>query len=415
MPSHSHHINGKLTPYQFILDWLDGEQQAMLNLVQDWSRVNSGSYNLDGLAEMGNRVRDAFSTLGADHDMIDLPDGELVDGSGNIRPLPYGPMHRFIKRCDAPRKILLTGHIDTVFPADSAFQTTRWVDDKTLNGPGVADMKGGIIVMLWALKALEKSQWAERLGYEILLSSDEEIGSVGSGPVLMERAGTADFGMTYEPALADGTLAGARKGSGNFTVIMRGRAAHAGREFDLGRNAVVALADFIGDLDGLNGRRDGVTINAAKLEGGGPSNIVPDLAICRFNIRVPRTEDQDWVMGEIKTLVAKYERCEGYEAVLHGCFNRPPKELTPANEALFEALKTCGAALGIPVAWQPTGGCCEGNNLAAAGLPNIDTLGVRGGKIHSADEFLCVDSLSERAKLSALMMMKYADGSLEGI
>ena len=226
--------------YERALDGLTGRRDEMVATVQAWSAINSGTGNLDGLAAMDRQVVDAFGRLDAELTPIALPDGQAVGADGALQPVRYGRMLRFSKRPDAPRRVLLTGHTDTVFPADHPFQTTRWLDDTTLNGPGVADMKGGIIVMLHALDALERSGLAEGLGWEVLLSPDEETGSLGSGPVLAERARTAHIGMTYEPALSDGTLAGARKGSGNFTIVLRGKAAHAGREFDKWEDAVKA-------------------------------------------------------------------------------------------------------------------------------------------------------------------------------
>jgi len=392
--------------------WIEARGEAMTGQLQDWARINSGSANMDGLSRMSEALLDAASPLGASYERRDPAPAETVTDTGERAALPLGPVHRFVKRPQAPRRVLLTGHIDTVFPADSLFQEPKFLEPGLLNGPGVADMKGGLIVMLTALEALERSAAAENLGWEALISSDEEIGSLGSGAVLAERAPTADFGLTYEPALADGTLAGARKGSGNFAIVVRGRAAHAGREFAQGRNAVAAMADLVAGLDGLNGQREGVTVNCARIAGGGPANIVPDVAVLRVNVRVPEPEDADWADGEIKRIVAEIDAREGFSAELYGAFNRPAKPLTPAIERLFEAVRRCGAAQGLEIAFQPTGGCCEGNNLAAAGLPNVDTLGVRGGKIHSHDEFALTESLTERAKLSAALLISFARGEL---
>jgi glutamate carboxypeptidase len=154
------------------------------------------------------------------------------------------------------------------------------------------------MVMLNALLALERSPWAEQVGYDVMVSPDEEIGSLGSGPVLMELGAKAHVGMTYEPALADGSLAGARKGSGNFSLLCKGRAAHAGREHHLGRNAIVAAAEFATQLDRLNGQRENVTFNVSRIDGGGAPNVVPDLGICRFNIRVKTEDEAAWAKAE---------------------------------------------------------------------------------------------------------------------
>ena len=212
--------------------------------------------------------------------------------------------------------------------------------------------------------------------------------------------------------MADGTLAGARKGSGNFSAIFSGRSAHAGREHHLGRNALIAAARFADQMDRLSGGRDGLTVNVARIEGGGPNNVVPDRAVVRFNIRVELSDDADWVTQRIDELIAEANGLDGYGAQLHGGFGRPPKPMTPQLEAFFNAVKAIGVELGQTIAWKATGGCCDGNNIAAVGTPVIDTLGVRGAHIHSTDEYVRLDSLEERAKLSALLLMRVAAGDI---
>jgi glutamate carboxypeptidase len=192
--------------------------------------------------------------------------------------------------------------------------------------------------------------------------------------------------------------------------VVKGRAAHAGRDFAQGRNAIALLAEITVALYAINGTREGVTLNPGKVEGGGALNVVPDTAILRFNVRMEQQADRDWLQAQFDSIVAKYNQREGFAVSLSGGFTRPPKMLSDKNEKLFALLKDCGAALGQEIRWQPTGGCCDGNNLAAYGLPNIDTLGVRGGKIHSEEEFMLIDSLTERAKLSALLLLRLASG-----
>lgn len=398
-----------------LLALVDERQQTMVDQVNEWSQVNSGSRNLDGLKAMEELILDAFAPLGAEVELIDLPDGELVTPAGEVETVKNGRCIRLFKRPDANRRVLMTGHTDTVFAVDHPFQAPRWLDDNTLNGPGVADMKGGILVMLHALTALEASPYAQSIGWEVLLSPDEETGSLGSGPVLAERARAADIGLTYEPALADGTLAGARKGSGNYVIVASGKAAHAGREFFEGRNAVVLVSEMIGELAALTNGRPGLTVNPAVISGGVAPNVVPDKALCRFNVRLEDPADAAWFEGKLDDIVTRYSAREGFSVSLHGGINRPPKAISEANQLLMDAIAACGGELGIKVDYVPTGGCCEGNNLAAAGLPNVDTLGVRGGLIHSAEEFVLVDSFAERAKLSALILMSFAAGALDHV
>ncbi|MCJ9429727.1 hydrolase [Kordiimonas marina] len=400
---------------QDALNSLDARQDDMVATVQTWSRINSGSRNLEGLAKMEAEILKAFEPLGAEIELIDLADTEMVDEAGVPVSVKNGRMIRLFKRPSANRRVLMTGHTDTVFPKDSAFQQPVWLDDGRLNGPGVADMKGGVLVMLNALKAFEATDMAPSVGWEVLLSPDEETGSLASAPILMERAKAADIGMTYEPALADGTLAGARKGSGNYTLVVHGKAVHAGREFHNGRNAVVALADMIGRLAALTDGRPELTVNPAVIKGGVAPNVVPDMALCRFNVRLKEPEDATWFEAQVAAIIRDWQGRDGYDVHLYGGINRPPKALSDANLKLMEAIRACGAALDIDINYVPTGGCCEGNNLAAAGLPNVDTLGVRGGLIHSADEFMIPESFSERAKLSALILFAFASGGLDAV
>jgi glutamate carboxypeptidase len=313
-------------------------------------------------------------------------------------------------RPTAPVQLLLTGHMDTVFAQDHAFQDTRWLEDGVLNGPGVADMKGGIAVMLAALKAVEQNAASDRFGYEVVINSDEEVGSPASAALLARAAAAKRAALTYEPAASpDGTLAGARPGSGNFTMVVRGRSAHAGRNPEDGRNALLAAADLALKLDQL--KRDGLTVNPSRIEGGSPSNVVPDFAMLRVNLRPRTPEIEAETKRAIDDTVAAVAADRDVAIETHGGFGRPPKPLTSAAEALFKLVQQAGSDLGQAIAWRPSGGVCDGNNIAACGVPVVDTMGVRGGKIHSAEEFLIADSLNERAALSALTILRLAGGS----
>ena len=261
--------------------------------------------------------------------------------------------------------------------------------------------------MLAALKAVEASSVADRVGYEVVINSDEEVGSPASAALLAQTARGKRAALTYEPAaLPDGTLAGARPGSGNFTMVVRGRSAHAGRNPEDGRNALLAAADLALRLERL--KRDGLSVNPSRIEGGSPSNVVPELAILRVNLRPRTPQDEAAAKREIDELVATVAAEHDVSIEAHGGFGRPPKPLTSEAEALFELVKRAGADLGQSIAWQSTGGVCDGNNIAACGVPVVDTMGVRGGKIHSAEEFLIADSLKERASLSALTILRLA-------
>lgn len=396
-----------------LLENIDDAHAELIETVKTWSAQNSGSHNREGLDAMRGLLHTQFSVLPGEITHRDLPRGEYITPKGETQAIDYAAALQVTVRPDAPVQLVLTGHYDTVFPKDFHFQSPVLLDADTLNGPGTADMKGGILVMWQALMAFEASPQSKNVGYTVLLSPDEEIGSPGSASLLAELGQRSHVGLTYEPALADGSLAGARKGSGNFALIVRGKAAHAGREHHLGRNAIAALAEFIIGLEALNGQREGVTFNIAKIDGGGASNIVPDLAIGRFNVRLKHESDMAWIRAEFDRLTQAVNRKEGISAELTGDFTRPPKPMSPANATVFNWVKQAGDLLGQEIKWAPSGGVCEGNNLWASGCPNVDTLGVRGGDIHSDREFMKLSSLVERARLSALILMKLASGEFD--
>lgn len=334
---------------------------------------------------------------------------QVMADNGELEERAIGPVLKFSCRPECSDRILFCGHMDTVFAINSAFQQWHQIDANTLGGPGVADMKGGILVMLNALRAFEMTKNAANIGWDILLNSDEEIGSPGSAPHLAEAAEKASLGMVYEPSMPDGWLAGARRGSGNYSIVVKGKAAHAGREYHLGRNAIATLSKGMVELDKLNDLKDSITLNLGRITGGGPTNIVPDLALCQFNIRVESEQDQEFAEQHVAKVVAQLDQMEGFSCHTHGGFGRPPKPATKQQQQLFELVKSCAGELGLELDFRATGGCCDGNNLLAAGLPNIDTLGVQGGDIHSDKEYMLIDSLVLRSKLSLLIMKRFAE------
>jgi glutamate carboxypeptidase len=396
--------------YQPYLDFIASQFEHMKQLTYNWSKINSGSYNLAGLEQMRVALRDNFYWLGVEIEEIELPPAQNINAKGEIVEISLGVALRMRKRPEANIQVFLGGHYDTVFDTAHHFQTPILLNDNVINGPGVADLKGGLVVMLKALEALERSPFAENIGYEILLNPDEEIGSVGSDFLLKVAANRNQIGLIYEPSLPDGTLVSERKGSGNFSIIVRGKAAHAGREHHLGRNAVVHAAKIAVHLSELS--NGGLTVNVAKIEGGGALNVVPDLAIIRFNVRVIDLTQQHFMLEKLQQIINDFAD-EDYKIELHGGFTRPAKVLNERHQHLWKAVSSTGEMLGLELKSKPSGGCCDGNNLSAYGLPNIDTLGVRGGNIHSDQEYILLDSLIERAQLSALLLMRIASGEIE--
>ena len=381
--------------------------QPMLDQVERWSTVNSGTRNLAGLAEVAGLLVHAFATLPGEISLIEGDSAQSVGSDGSVAVLDHGRHLHLRVRPDAPVQMLLTGHMDTVYPVDHPFQTLTMRADGSLNGPGVADMKGGLAVMLAALTAVETSSLAARIGYDVVINSDEETGSFSSSALIRRCAQGKIAALTYEPALPDGTLAGARGGTGNFSIVVTGRSAHAGRNPEEGRNAIVAAADLAVRLHAARG--DGLAVNPARIEGGGPNNVIPDHAVLRLNFRpadhAAIARAQTLLDATIAAVAAQHD----VSIALHGSFNRPPKPIDAGAAKLFDLVKACGADLGLDIGWRATGGVCDGNTIAACGIPVVDTMGARGGAIHSPDEFLIVDSLPERAALSALTILRIAE------
>lgn len=387
---------------------------AMRSRTLEWARTNTGSWNTEGLKAFAPVLADAFSALDANVRLEIAPGFEAVTPEGTVEAIHTGPILRISARPGAPVQIVCSGHYDTVFPAGT-FDEIKPLENGHINGPGLADMKGGLSVMLGALEAFEAGPMKDRVGYEIVITPDEEIGNFASAAALTEAAQSgAHIGMTYEPAMETGAMSGGRKGSSVFDIVLHGKAAHAGRAKEEGRSALEAAAGLVIGLEQLNGQYEGVTFNVGKIDGGGAVNIVPDLCVVRFGARAPDAAAADWATAQVQRLFEEAVRRPGISGHVHGGFYRPPKPRNTAQQTLFDAVHATGRAIGLDLEFVDTGGVCEGNNIFAAGVPNVDTLGVRGGRIHSHEEFVVPESFVERATLSALLLNRLADGRLDG-
>src|SRR5258706_1244073 len=341
--------------------YLDSRLDPMVQLVSRLANVRSFSHHVPGLAVVAELLRQEFAALNPDRvETIALPPAEALSAGGEILQSPLGELLAFSKRADAPIQALLVIHYDTVYAPEHGFKTVTRVDQGTLRGPGVADAKGGIVVMLNALLALEQSNDVGRIGWTVLLNPDEEIGSPGSAHLLAEAAKRAHLAMVFEPAPTPQTLVTKRKGSGNFSVIFHGRSAHAGREIEKGRNAVLAAARFALDATATISAIAGATINVGKIDGGGPVNVVPDLAILRLNLRVGTPEQQRQVEGRLAALAAAANRND-ITAALHGHFSSPPWTPGERPPVIFDELCAAGREPGLDLNAPSSGGASDAN------------------------------------------------------
>ncbi len=373
---------------------------ALRDLLICWCNQNSGSGNFAGLDAMRQLLAAEFSTL----------PGAVVD-SVPLEGTPAQALHIRI-RPNAARQLLLSGHYDTVYEANHPFQSCTLLDPDTLRGPGVADMKGGLVVMLATLHAFAQSPQANELGFEIILGPDEEIGSQGTEPLLTAAAKRHRFALVFEPARNNGDLVKSRKGTGIFTLTVHGRAAHAGRDPAAGRNAILALCELLPQVDALGRDLPGVMVNIGRITGGGTVNIVPDLASAEINARITHAGDDHRFIAGLEQVITPLNAREGYHAVISGRFNRGPKVETPAEAAMFMEWRKCAGEFGVTLDWQHVGGGSDGNILSSAGLQNLDGLGPVGDGLHSEREFIRISSLTERAAIAARFLVKLAGGAI---
>ncbi|MBA3536761.1 MAG: hydrolase [Tatlockia sp.] len=396
-----------------LLQTLTARQSGMVKDLHYYCEINSGTDNIPGLSLMRQALRASYEAIADTIEEIEFPAINTISMTGECS-LKKSANALFIKkRPQLKRRILLTGHMDTVYGAAHPFQSLSYINDNQINGPGVADMKGGLIVMKEALACFEQLTVAMDIGWDVLINADEEIGSPASSVFLDKIAADYQAALIYEPAMtATGTIAKNRRGSGKLTLIATGKSAHVGRAFSEGRNAICYLAEALLAIHALNQLENGITINVGKIAGGDALNMVPDKAVAKLDVRISKPEDELWVKNQLAKIIDKMQD-QDYSLTVHGAFNRPIKRVCPATVRLFKRIQHAGRELGLALDWQDSGGCCDGNNLAQSGLPVIDTLGVRGGNIHSENEFILIDSLVERTALTTLLLCDLASGGLE--
>lgn len=381
-----------------IITSLPKRANELRDLLVRWCNQNSGSASPAGLAAMLKLLQAEFGRLGP---------AEAVNLEGTS-----AQALRIRVRPAAPLQLFFSGHYDTVYDADHPFQTCTPLSPEKLRGPGTADMKGGLVVMLAALQTFEKTPHAARLGYEILLGPDEETGSQGTAPLLEEAAPRHRFALVFEPARANGDLVKSRKGTGIFTLTCHGRAAHAGRAPEAGRNAILALCDILPRVEALTRELPGVMVNVGSIRGGDAANIVPDRAEAVVNARVTARGDDAVFLKRLHEICAPWHAREGYRLEIGGGFNRGPKVETAAETALFNEWRKGAHEFGLDFDWQHVGGGSDGNILSAAGLPNLDGLGCVGDHLHSPEEFCHLPSLTQRAQVAALFLHRVAAGEI---
>lgn len=304
--------------------------------------------------------------------------------------------------------VLVCGHLDTVHDPLGPFQKlTTAADGRTATGPGCVDMKGGLVIGIAALEVLDES--GVRLPWILLLNSDEETGSYHSQRTIFEEAArvaaAGGIGIALEPAGVQGELIVERAGSGQFFIEVRGRAAHVGRDFRSGISAVNALASLIVQIAELSRPDEDLIVNIGPIEGGTTTNVVPDRARAWGNVRFPTREAAKRFETELRAIAGSAVK-PGLSVEVSTSFVREAKPRIPQTDRLAAIAQTVSEQLGRGLPLGKTAGVCDGNIMQGAGLATLDTLGVRGGGLHTPQEWIELDSLVERCQLLAVFMMR---------
>lgn len=373
-------------------------------LVEALTSFNSHTFNPEGVNRAGQLAAFYLEALGAKVEFLRVHPATEIDPQGNHFSRPLGDAVKAVKRPEASRRILLSIHLDTVHLPSSPFVTR--MEGEKLIGPGVVDAKGGLVVLLDALRQFETTN--PNIGWEVLLNPDEEIGSPSSAGLLAEAASRCKAGLVFEPSFPDGNLVSSRKGSGTYTLIVRGKTAHAGRDFKLGRNAIVAAAPMISALDGINRSLKGVIVNVGIISGGTAPNVVPDYAILRVNVRVESPDQIGPLEQALRSAVASVSARDGIRSEIHGGITSPPKPFDEPSARMMALYLEEARGQSLFLNHRPSGGTCDGNKLAAYGLPVLDSLGPTGGNLHTDQEYVVIPSLEERATLAARLLMRLA-------
>ena len=359
--------------------------------------IDCGSYTPAGVDEIGRFVA---SFMEADGARVDV----RPDPAGHLGATVIGTWDGANGTPDGPR-ILLIGHMDTVFDPGTAAQRPFGIDaDGIARGPGVTDMKSGLLAGLHAVRALRAAGPLpfERLTF--VANPDEEIGSPTSTPHIREIAADADVCLVLECARANGNIVSSRKGILDARVAITGRAAHAGVEPEKGRSAILAAADLVARLHALNGRWDGVTVNVGQIRGGTRPNVVAEHCVLEIDLRAVRRADLETVEATIRDELTRLS-VPDTTATLTEMARWWPMEKLERSGRLVEHALAIASRLGFEMHDQATGGASDGNTTSGMGIPTIDGLGPIGGLDHSPDEYMEIASIVPRTALLAGLLL----------
>lgn len=347
--------------------------------------VDCGTQTLEGVARVADIIESLWQREGWHTEQVNL--------GGNVGPGVFVSNKPQAEQFD----VLLVGHLDTVFPAGTVACRPMRQDATRLYGPGVSDMKSGLLNILWAMRGLDAAD-KERLAIAVAMNPDEETGSVWSHEWIGELAKRSRCVLVCEAARADGSLVKARKGMAGYHLTFSGVAAHAGNEPEKGRSAITALASSILAINALADLDKGTTLNVGVIHGGSAANVVAESAVAELDVRFWENDEYDRVHHALNALCEK-GFFEGVTASLTRVNHKPAMAASEATQALMKQVEAAGREEGIPITWQAVGGGSDANHTAALGIPTLDGLGPVGAGFHSPTEWLDIASIEPRIRL----------------
>ncbi|WP_319542941.1 M20 family metallopeptidase [uncultured Pseudodesulfovibrio sp.] len=374
-----------------IRTYIEDHEQEMMDLLEKIVCINSYTANKAGTDAVSAVIESVMTDMGfivrrIKQDMV----GDNLIAENAHRP--------------ESRRLLLCGHMDTVFPPEDGFNCFR-KEGNTLIGPGVIDMKGGLVVGIYALKALDAADLLTDMPVAFIFNSDEEIGSPHSQDLIIEEAKESAIAFVFECSSPGGKIVTARKGKISFTLEVQGQAGHSGNLTGPKPSAILEMAHQTIALEALNDAAKGVSVNVGLIEGGvGPNTIAPSAKAkieCRY-----WNEMEGVILREAIENLAASPTITGTRCQLEVLPGRPTMENNPAIASLFDIVASAGADLDIPVLESARGGVSDANFIANTGTPVIDGLGPTGGKDHSHNEYMLTESLAERTILAAVAMRR---------
>jgi len=376
-----------------IQTWLQERLPEFIDDLRMLVDVDCGTSNKAGVDAVGGLLRERLRAAG-----FELTEFPLTE---------YGDCCLATLHGTGQARILLIGHLDTVYPDGTAAARPMRSEGRRIIGPGVSDMKSGLLAGLYAVRGLQHIGFNDFDRIDFFVNSEEEVGSPASQKLYRPAAEQADAALVLEAARVNGDIVSARKGGGVYQLTVHGRQAHAGVEPEKGANAIVELAGCIQELTALNGLHPGTTVNVGVIEGGTQSNVVPDRAFAEVDVRFI-TAVAGQALDRAIRRVGSAPKVPGTRVEVSGGIEKGPMEKTAAVAYLVELAQGVAGQIGVVFNDVQTGGNSDGNHMGELGIPVLDGLGPIGGDDHSPTEFLDADSIVPRTALLAGLIASIA-------